>query len=154
VQLGEPRLARPPGEELDDRDIVDRRLGVGQRHHRRDAARRRGMAGALDRFQMLGAGLAQLHPHIDEPRRQAQPAGLDNLDIVAKAGIGEARTDRGDMRTVDQQIARRIEPAFRIDQPDIAEQAARGGHCNGGRLLMSRARISRQAMRTATPIST
>ena len=29
VQLGEPDLARPPCQKLDDRDIVDRRLGVG-----------------------------------------------------------------------------------------------------------------------------
>ena len=31
VDLGEPDLARAAGQELDDRDIVDRRLGVGQR---------------------------------------------------------------------------------------------------------------------------
>ena len=128
VDLSEPRLARPPREKLHDRDIVDRRLGVGQCHHRRDAARRGGMAGALDRLHVLGAGLAQLHAHIDEPRRQAQPAGIDDLDVVGKTRFGEAGADRRDLVAVDQQIARRIEPAFRINEPGITKQAARGAH--------------------------
>ena len=41
VDLGELHLARAAREELDNRHVVDRRLGVRQRHHRRDARRRR-----------------------------------------------------------------------------------------------------------------
>ena len=77
MDLGEPDLARAAGEKFDDRDIVDRRVGVGQRHHRRDPARRRRLPAAFDQFHVLGAGLAQLHAHVDETGCQAQPLGLD-----------------------------------------------------------------------------
>ena len=87
------------------------------------------MAGALDRLHVLRAGLAQLHAHIDEPRREAQPAGIDDLGILGKAGIRKPRADRGDLVALDQEIARRIEPALRIDEPRVADQPARTAHC-------------------------
>ena len=90
VDLGELHLARAPRQELDDRDVVDRRLGIRQRHHRRDPAGRRRLAAALDQLHVLGAGLAQLHAHIDEARREAQPGEIDDLGIVA-----DLRADSG-----------------------------------------------------------
>ena len=129
VQFGEPRLARAPRDELDDRHVIDRRLGVGQRHHRRDAARRGGMARALDRFHVLGAGFTQLHAHIDETRCETQPASVDDLGILGKAGIGKPRADRGDLVAFDQEIARRIEPAVGIDEPSISDEPSRPAHC-------------------------
>ena len=162
VDLGELRLARPPGQELDHRDVIDGRLGVGQRHHRRDAAGGRRPTAALDRFHVLGAGLAQLHAHIDEAGRQAKPRGGNGL-----GGLGAARevaADRGDAAGFDQEVAGPVEPACRIEQPGTLDQEAvharslplprSAGEESGGRLPRSPVRISRQAMRTATPIST
>ena len=123
VDLGEPDLARPAGQELDDRDVVDRRVGVRQRDHRRDPAGRRGLAAALDRFHVLGAGLAQLHAHIDEPGSEAQPLG------VARSRHRGPRTARSPPTAAmsvafDQQIAASVEPAFRVEQSSAAEQGA------------------------------
>ncbi len=112
------------------------------------------MARALDRFHVLGAGFTQLHAHIDETRCETQPASVDDLGILGKAGIGKPRADRGDPVAFDQEIARRIEPAVGIDEPSISDEPSRGGHCKDGRLLGWLARSSRHAMRTATPAST
>ena len=87
ADAGEADIARAPGDELDQRHVVDHRLGVGQRHHGGDAAgHRRGRAG-LHRFLVLGAGLAQLDPHVDEARREAGAGAIDDL--------GERRRCRG-----------------------------------------------------------
>ena len=162
VDLGEPDLARAAGEELDDRDIVDRRLGIGQRDHRRDAAGRGGLAAALDRFHVLGAGLAQLHAHVDQPGRQAQPAAASTISASASA-VGAASAPTAAIRpSIDEQIAGCVEPARGIEQPRAADQQAARSPLQSapsftaaaGPLPRSRARISRQAMRTATPIST
>ena len=99
VDLGELDLARPAGEELDDRDVVDRRVGVGQGDHRRDPARRRGAPAALDQFHVLGTRLAQLHAHVDEPRRQAQPLRHHRLGIPCRGR--EIAADRGDPLALD-----------------------------------------------------
>ena len=120
MHLGEPDLAGASGQELDDRDIVDRRVGVRQRHHRCDPARRGGPPAALDRFQVLGTGLAQLHAHIDEPRRQAQPLGIHPLGIARRGR--EVAADRGDPFALDQEIAGRVEPACGIEQSGAANE--------------------------------
>ena len=157
MDLGELDLARPAGQELDDRNVVNRRVGIGERDHRRHPAGRGGLPAALDRFHVLGAGLAQLHTHIDEAGSQAQPLGHHRLEIPLAGG--ESSTDRPDSFALEEQVADRVEPALGIEQPGAANQhtgSARCGgvHGSGGPLPRSRVRISRQAMRTATPIST
>ena len=130
MDLGELGLAGTAGEELDHRDIVDRRVGVRQRHHRRDAAGRGGPPAALDRFEVLGPRLAQLHAHVDEPRRQAQPVGQNRLGVSCR--VRQIAADRGDPLALDQQITRRVEPACRVEQPGVADQQA--VHGSAGRI--------------------
>ena len=125
MDLGELHLARAPRQELDDRNVIDRRLGIRQRHHRRDPAGSRRLPAALDRFHVLGAGLAQLHAHIDKARREAEPGEIDGLDIAADLGA-DIRPERRDAVALDQQVAALIEPAFRVEQPGVAVEAARG----------------------------
>ncbi len=127
VDFGELHLARAPRQEFDDRDVVDRRLGVGQRHQGRDAAGRRGPAAAFDRLHVLGAGLAQLHAHIDEAGRETQAGEIDGFDIAADLRA-DSRPERRDAVALDQQIAALIEPALRVEQPRVAVQAAGDGH--------------------------
>jgi hypothetical protein len=88
MDLGKPHFAGAAGDKLDDGDVVDRRLGVGQRHHRCDTAGRCRPPAALDRFHVLGAGLAQLDAHIDEPRREAQPGAIDDVAAIGEPRIG------------------------------------------------------------------
>jgi hypothetical protein len=77
---------------------------------------------------VLGAGFAQLYPHVDEARRQAKAATLDGLDILADAAIGNTRPDRGDAVAVEQQVAGGIERGVGIEQAGAAEEASRAGH--------------------------
>ena len=122
VDFGELDLAGAAGEELDDRDIIDRRIGVRQGDHRRHTTRRGGAPAALDRFQVLRTRLAQLHPHIDEPRRQAQPLGHHRLGIARRSR--EVAADGGDPLALDQEIARCVEPACGVEQPGAVDQKA------------------------------
>ena len=77
---------------------------------------------------MLGARFAQLHPHVDEPGAEAQPGAIDDVAAVAEPRVAKIAADSGDAVAIDQQIAGRVEPAFRIDEPGIAKQATRGTH--------------------------
>ena len=54
----------------------------------------------------------------------------------------------------DPEVARRVEPALGIEQPRIPYEPPPPAHCNVGRFVGWLSRSSRQAMRTATPIST
>ena len=62
-------VARAAQDEVDDRRIVDRRIGVGAHDEARHAAGGGGGAGAGDRLAMLGARLADEGAHVDEARR-------------------------------------------------------------------------------------
>ena len=131
--------------------LVDRRVGVGQRHHGRDAAGGRGGAAALDRLLMLGAGLAQLDAHVDKARREARRRRASMISAPSRADVA---ADAGDPVVLDQQVAGLVEAARRVDQPRVADEERTHVHGSGGLLPRSRVSISRQAMRTATPIST
>jgi hypothetical protein len=61
---------------------------------------------------VLGAGLAQLHAHVDEPRREAQAISIDRFHFPR--GRREIAPDRGDLLPLDEEIAAGIEPAFGI----------------------------------------
>src|SRR5262249_42203186 len=121
-------FAGTAGEELDDRDVVDRRLGVRQSHHRRDPAGGGGLATALDRFHVLGARLAQLHPHFDETRGEAPPGRADALDGGAQTLAAKIVTDRGGALALDEEAAGRVATAFRVDQPSAAKQPPDTAH--------------------------
>ena len=54
--------------ELDHRQRVLRRLGVGHRHDRGEPAERGGATAGLDRLGVLPTGLAQVHVEVDETR--------------------------------------------------------------------------------------
>src|SRR5689334_9254764 len=101
---------------------------------------------------MRGAGLAELHPHVDEAGGEAQAAAVDRLGVAGR----KVDSERGDAVAFDEQIARSVAPAFWVDQPRIAEELPSSAHFIAGPLPGPRSwpRISRQAMRTATPIST
>ena len=98
---------------------------------------------------MFGAGLAQLHPHVDQPRRQTRAAAIDDLGVLRRRGV-QVRAEVGDQLALDHHAAGRFQTARRIQQADaddgsaLAHAAARS----------SRVSVSRQAMRTATPSST
>jgi hypothetical protein len=62
---------------------------------------------------VLGAGLAQLDAHIDEPWSEAQPVGFHNLGIAPWRQ--EIAADRGDTVTFDQQIAASVEAALGVE---------------------------------------
>ena len=62
-----------------DRGVIVHRLGVGHGADRREPARGRRARSALDGLGMLEARLAQMHVHVDEPRRHDQPRRVDNF---------------------------------------------------------------------------
>ena len=66
------RVARAAEDEVDQRRIVDHRVGVGHGDDRGDAAGRRGAARRLQRLAMLAARLADEDAHVDEAR-EARP---------------------------------------------------------------------------------
>ena len=102
VDLAELHLPRAAGQELDHRRLVDRRVGVGQDRHAGDAAGGRGRRAAVDPLLVLGAGLAELHPHVDQARRQAQALGVDHLGTARRQRHRHARADLGDPAADDQ----------------------------------------------------
>jgi hypothetical protein len=67
---------------------------------------------------VLGAGLAQLYAHIDETGCETQPVGGNDLGISG----GDRTAKGGYSRAFDQQVARRIAAAGRIDQSGTADQ--------------------------------
>ena len=81
------RVARPAHDEIDDRRVIDHRLGVGHDDHGGDAARRRRFRRAGQRLAVFGAGFAGEHPHVDEARHQRQPGAVDD----GCAGAGSCR---------------------------------------------------------------
>src|SRR5260221_13571091 len=149
MDVDEADVARPTGDEIDQRNVVDRRLGIGESRHRGDAAGRRGMARRDHVLHVLGAGLAQLHAHVDDSRGQTMPTAIDH---GRPAWRPAAAIERRDQAVDDEDAAGLIAPARRVEQPRVAEEGR--AHGIAGPLPRSRVNSSRQAMRTATPIST
>ena len=149
IDLGALQLPGPARDELDHRRIVDRRHRVGQARKAGHAARRRRRGAAGIGLLVLGAGLAQLHAHVDQPRRQARAAAIDDLGIFRRRPV-QVRAEVGDQLALDHQPAGRVQVARRIQQADADDCPARA-HAAA---RSSRVSVSRQAMRTATPSST
>jgi hypothetical protein len=61
---------------------------------------------------VFGAGLAQLHAHIDKTGCETQPIGLQHLRVAGR----DHPADTSDFCPLDQQIADRIETARGIEQ--------------------------------------
>ena len=116
--------------------------------HRGDTTGRRRAHAALHAFLVLVARLAETGTHVHEPRRETQTAGVDQ--IVAPPRRCQKITNAGDPAALDAQLAHAIHAGGRIEQARAGDQAAR----HGSPLRTGRVRASRQAMRTATPIST
>ncbi len=137
IDLGQARLPGAPRDEFDRGDIVDDRVGVGEAHHAGDSARGRGTGTAGDGLHMLLAGLAQLHAHVHEPRRQAMARALHHLGLVRQAFAIDPGADLDDAPVDGEEAARLVAAGRRIDQPGIhQDQRApnarhRRSHCCG-----------------------
>ena len=68
-------VAGAAGDEIDQRDVVDHRIGVGHHDDRGDAAGRRRLAGRGDGLAVLGAGLADEDAHVDQAGRDDRARG-------------------------------------------------------------------------------
>lgn len=81
-------IPRQAGHVFDQRDVVDHRIGIRHGQHGGDAAGDGGLAGAREGFAMLGTGLTDEDPGIDQAGRQDPPAAIDRKDAVRQA-VGE-----------------------------------------------------------------
>ena len=152
--LDPPDFPRAPRDELDDIHVVDHRRGVGQGDDGSDPAGRRRQAAAVDGLLVLAAGLAELHAHIDKAGRGAGAFAVDDGRVLRGRTGGYLRADGGDPPVLDQDAAGRIQIGRRVEKPGI-DQGGPLGHAASARFDCSlRVSRSRQAMRTATPIST
>ena len=148
-------VARAPQDEVDDRRIVDCGRGVGLADDGGDAARRRRLARGRERLAIFRARLADEGAHVDQAGRDDPALAVDDLGAFRHAGGADAALGFADRAVGNQEIARKIEIARRIDDPGVGEQdraaVREHGRQTFGRL---RERASSTAMRTATPIST
>jgi hypothetical protein len=143
--------ARAPRDKLDHRRIIDRRQGVGQAGEAGDAARGRGDRAARKRLLVLCTRLAELHAHVDQPRRQTGARRVDHHGIVRRRLAFEpARPEVDDPAVLDQKPAAGIQAARRVQQARAADERAP----DHAAARSFRVITSRQAMRTATPSST
>ena len=151
VDLALLHLPRPAGQELDHCRVVDRRVGVGQDRHAGDPAGGRGRHAAVDPLLVLGAGLAELHAHVDQARRQAQALGVDHLGTAGRQRHRHARADLGDPAADDQHAPSPVEPGCGVEQARVDDHDGPAHAAPTRRCWVKR---SSTAIRTATPIST
>jgi hypothetical protein len=69
---------------------------------------------AVDPLLVLGTGLAELDPHVDQAGCQAQALGVDDLGAARSQCDGDARAELGDSATDDQRAAAPVEPGGRV----------------------------------------
>ena len=115
-------VARAAQHEIDDRRIVDHRIGVGLAHDGGDAAGRRRLARRRKRLAIFGAGLADEGAHVDQAGRDHAAVAIDDLGALGHAGRMDAALGLADHAVGDQQVAGKIEIARRIDDPGVGEQ--------------------------------
>ena len=116
-------VAGAPQDEVDHRRLVDRRAGVGPRHDRGDAARRRGRAGGGDRLAMLGARLADEGAHVDEAGRDDIAGAIDDPRVGRRRIRGDRAAKPGDEPADDQNAAMRLHARGGIDEAGVDEGA-------------------------------
>ena len=76
---------------------------------------------------MLRPRLTQGGAHINQPRGEALPPGIEPFGT-----IGGAAGQRGDAAILDQQRAKAIKPRGGVDQPSIVDEQWRGNHGQQG----------------------
>ena len=108
--------------EVDDRGIVDRRIGVGLADDRGDAAGGRRLARGGEGLAILGAGLADEGAHVDQAGRDDLALAVDDFGALGHAGGADAALGLAHHAVGDQQIAGNVEVARRIDDPGVGEQ--------------------------------
>ena len=159
-------IARAAQEKIDDRRLVDRRIGIGPGKDRRDAACRRRQSRGRDRLAVLGTRLADEGPHVDEARRHAIAAAIDDPRMSREICRHDGGAHIADQAIDDQDAAGCFGQCGGIDQSCMDQRQRLVG--NGGRgewRYASRetrshpfgkccAKASKTAIRTATPIST
>ena len=109
-------IARAAQQKIDNRRLVDRRIGIGAGKDCRDAACRRRQGRGRDRLAVFGAGLADEGPHVDEAGRDAIAAAIDDLRMG-----GQICRHNGGANIADQAID---------DQDAAGEFALRAGSIN------------------------
>ena len=176
VNVDKSRLAGAAADEFHQGDTVDDGVGVGQNNDGGDPARR-----CRDRrFPVLVTGITEPHPHVHKAGSQDTPPAVYGLRVLRRAVGKQAGSKIGDQSVLAQEAARGVETACGINQAGVhisssgsRSRGGRGSGCRGclflprpgffsalrhqvlpplcGRAPVS---VSRQAMRTATPIST
>src|SRR5690242_5826972 len=77
-------------DEADGRLVVGDRLRVRHCTHRREPAGRRGARTGGDRLDVLPAWFPQVAVHVDESRGDDESRAVDDLEVVAVAGVSRA----------------------------------------------------------------
>ena len=117
------RVARAAHDEVDQRNVVDDRLGVWHADDGGDAAGGSSTARGGQRFAVLVARLAGEHEHIDEAWRENVAGAVDELRVAN--GVGSyLRAQVDDLAVLDQHAARLVEACAGVDQPRVEERRA------------------------------
>ena len=98
-----------PLDKVDERHVVDHRLGVRHDQDRGYATGSRGAARGRERLPVLMPRLAGEDHHVDEAGREQVAAAIDHLGIGRRSRC-DARADRRDAAINDEDTARFIEP--------------------------------------------
>ena len=123
--------AAPALNELQQRDIVNHRIGVGQTGEGGDATGDGRPAEGFQRLHMFVAGLARIDAHVDQAGDQRVATAIDGLDILLNAVDHHMGADIGDGPVaIDQNRALGVEPGSRVEQPGVAKHPA--GRVDGG----------------------
>jgi hypothetical protein len=107
MDVDDGRVARAPLDEIDQRDVVDRRLGVGHDDDGGDATGGGGAAAGRQRLAMLLARLAGEHLHVDQAGAQHMAGAVDHLGLGARA-LADMRPAVGDGVALDDEPAQLV----------------------------------------------
>ena len=107
--------------EVDDRGIVDRRIGVGTHDKRGHAACGCGGAGAGDGLAMLCPGLANKSPHVDEAWRNDVTLAVDDPSLFGQLVRRDRQANASDDPIDDNEPAPCLGLLNRIDQTRVDE---------------------------------
>ncbi len=112
-------VARAALEEIHHGGIVHRRIGLGARDQRRDAADRGGGGGRGDGFAMFRAGFADEGAQVDQAGTDHVAAAIDDGNVVRQGLRRDFGAEILDPAILDQHAAARLGSAFGVDQPGV-----------------------------------
>ncbi len=115
-------IARAAEHEVDDRRVVDDRGGFGLADDGGDAAGGRGVARRGERLAVARAGFPDERAHVDQAGRHHLSAAIDGLGAFGHSGRMDAALGLPDHAVGDQEVAREVQVARRIDDPRVGEQ--------------------------------